>query len=404
MTICARRIALLAISTFFLFSTGCANIGSVSGPSDKPLKAFRRELLETAFKTATAIPLEPHIKDRARIQEEVVKACLALDQPRLALGYIAQIPDWRRGAAYADLAIYCIRHGRTKDVQQYLDRASAVSELADQEWRRDAVRVKISQAHVLLGQSENAAHFEKDLEPSETGKVAAARAMVAGEAAFDKQMKAIDALVATGNYDIIINCLDSYAELFNRFYKDPKRRAKAEERIKASWSRMPIFIRFEVLTKLAGFALDHADKEKALTVAAELQQFLDGNQWDAEHRIPMMARLAELRFRAGDKKGSRAGVDQATDIFNLHSTEILSIYRGGALRPLAQAYQSMGDTAKALEIYRQAIEHGVENLNSRPRAEDLSLTCVSMAINAVEPDDSLWVRIRQIFSGLRDPW
>ena len=64
----------------------------------------------------------------------------------------------------------------------------------------------------------------------------------------------------------------------------------------------------------------------------------------------------------------------------------------------------MGDTATALSAYKRAVEEGVENPNSRPRAEDLSATCLSMAVHGVEPDAVLWTRIRQINDGLGDPW
>jgi hypothetical protein len=53
---------------------------------------------------------------------------------------------------------------------------------------------------------------------------------------------------------------------------------------------------------------------------------------------------------------------------------------------------------------RRFVEEGVENPNSRPRAEDLSATCRSMALHAVEPDADLWKRMRQIGDGLGPPW
>jgi len=82
----------------------------------------------------------------------------------------------------------------------------------------------------------------------------------------------------------------------------------------------------------------------------------------------------------------------------------VNIYRAGALRPLAEAYQSMGDTAAALTVFKKAVEEGVENPNSRPRVEDLSATCRSMALSGVEPDADLWARLREVFTGLGQPW
>lgn len=64
----------------------------------------------------------------------------------------------------------------------------------------------------------------------------------------------------------------------------------------------------------------------------------------------------------------------------------------------------MGDTAAALAVYKRAVEEGVHNPNSRPRAEDLSATCCSMALHGVEPDGSLWARMEDIRGRLGDPW
>src|SRR5690349_8888326 len=78
--------------------------------ADKQIAGFQTKLLDLAFKTATAIPVNPHIKDRSKAQEAVVKACLELNQPARALTYIEQIEGWQQGSCYADLAFYCVQH------------------------------------------------------------------------------------------------------------------------------------------------------------------------------------------------------------------------------------------------------------------------------------------------------
>ena len=82
----------------------------------------------------------------------------------------------------------------------------------------------------------------------------------------------------------------------------------------------------------------------------------------------------------------------------------MTLDRGAVLCLLAEAFQSMGDTADALGSYKKALDEAAENPNSRPRALILSSTCRSMALLAVEPDDTLWSRIHQIREGLGDPW
>jgi tetratricopeptide (TPR) repeat protein len=371
--------------------------------ADKPLADFQAELLDFAFETATAIPTNPHIKDRSKAQETVVAACLELEQPNRALGYIERIENWRRGSCYADLAFYNARHGFTDQVQSWLDLAAQIADTTE-DWRRDTIRVKIAQTHVLLGHPEKAAQFVTDVVESEQGKLADVEAMLGDETSFDDKIADLDAMIATGSFDIIKNALNSYAQLFDRFYADPQRRTRAEEKIRSSWNPLPIFIRFELLLKLANFANENGDQTKALALVDEAQTFLDDYEWPAEHRIPLMARLAETRFRTGARQQARDQADAALAWFEKDRETIVNIYRAETLEPLGRAYHAMGDTAKALFVYKKAVEESIVNRNSRPRAEDLSATCVSMALCAVQPDPELRERILGIRRGLGQPW
>jgi len=382
--------------------------------SDVPLAPFQVELLELAFDTAAAIPVYPHIKDRSRTQEAVVTACLKLGQPSRALSYIEQISNWRQGTGYADLALYCAQLGFGQKARIYLDLANQIAEksiqtdTADgnvpQEWRTDQIKVKIAQAYAWLGQIEQANQLEKGVVESETAKVAGAKALACDEKTFDEQVNSLETMIAQGNFDITKNALGAYAQLFKRFYPDEKRRLLIEEKIKASWGKMPIFIRIELLTDMAVSALEHNDQTKALSIVDEAQGLIDGNQWPVEIRIPMAANLVVLRFRAGDKEKAKSDADALLGQYETEGSAIVNIYRAGALRPLAEAYQAMGDREVALLVYKKAIKEGIENPNSRPRAEDLSATCCSMAMHVVEPDAELWLQIHQVRKGLGQPW
>ncbi len=381
-----------------------APCGAQNGvPAGAPLASFQRELLDLSFEAATAIPVEPHIKDRSRAQEAVAAASLELGQPELAQAQLDRIENWRRGAGYADLAAYWALQGRPDEARQFLLRAAEIAERVE-DWRRDTVRVRIAQAYVSLGLAAEADEFEADVAPSEAGKVAGVKASLADDASFDGHVRAIDALVALGNFDITRNALESYTALYRRFYADAERRSFVEQRIRACWSNLAGFIRIELLMKLAATALDHADQAKALELTNEAQELFDSAQWPLENRIELMGRLAGLRYRAGDRDKARADADRALALFEAEGSQIVDIYRARALRPLAEAYQSMGDTAAALAVYRRAVEEGVANPNNRPRALDLSATCCSMAVHGVEPDAVLWARLRRIREELGPPW
>ncbi len=163
-------------------------------------------------------------------------------------------------------------------------------------------------------------------------------------------------------------------------------------------------VRVEALCALVLTALDHKDQAKALELVTKAQQLVDGAKWTAESGIPLRARLAGFRHRAGDSERARSDLDNALALYEAQRGEIVDIYRAGVLRPLAESYQLMGDGAAALKLYKRALEEGSLNPNSRPRAEDLSATCCSMAICAVEPDAELRARILHVLGGLGDPW
>jgi hypothetical protein len=371
---------------------------------DKPLKPFQKELLDLGFKTATAIPKVPHQYDRSRTQLDVVTVCLELDQPERALACIEKIEDWRKGQGLAELALYCVKHGHGQEVQPYLDRAVKIAEL-EEDWMRDRVRVAVAKVHAALGEAEKARQLEAGVESSEMGKVAGVQAKGADEASFQSRCEVLDRLISTRDFDITRNALESYTQLFNQFYANTERRSLVEKKIRGAWAKMPVFLQMDLEMTMAGFARDHGDKARALEGVNAAQTLMDGAQWPLEHQLPYMARLAALRFQAGDMEKATADAKAARALFEAEGdTKIVDIYRAAALRPLGEACQAMGDTAAAQAVYTRIIEEGVINPNSRPRAEDLAATCCSMALHAVEPEAQLWTRMRTISQELGPPW
>jgi tetratricopeptide (TPR) repeat protein len=411
------RSRLLFLSSLSLLAAGTAALlvhARTHDLADEPIASFRGELLDIAFRAASALPVDPHIKNRSRAQEAVVMTALELGQPQRALVETEQIDNWRRGACYAELAFYCARHGDADEVQHFLDLAGSIAEAdksgkseedqGPQSWQRDRIRAAIARTHLLLGQTTEAAPFEENLTESELGPVQTMKASFVDKEACDAQLHALDAVAAKGDFDQLRNALQASARLFDRFYGDADRRARIEEKIEASWEKAPLLVRIELLTELTNTALDHHDPAKALALVDETKAIVESAHWATEDYVPLLARLAELRHRAGDAEHAREQADAALAIYEAGRDRIVNIYRARALRPLAEAYDAMGDTPAALGIYKRAVEEGVENPNSRPRAEDLSATCCSMAARGVEPDDGLRTRILEICAGLSAPW
>lgn len=388
---------------------------------DEALEPYRKELLDFAFNAATAMPELPHIKTRSRGQERVVVACFELDQPRLALRYVEEIDNWRRGAGYADVAFYLAEHGRARDAQRYLDLAGeyvermsllddeAAGEIDDgsiegfQAWRRDRIRAKIARTHLLLGETAKAAEFADGLEASESGAVELVAARTMDASAVEAHAAVLETIAGEADFERVRNALGVGVELLGRFHADAEKRALLETKLMACLAKSPTFFRIDFLLAMAGESLEHGDRARALARVQEVEAILGENQFAPEDGIPLLARLAGLRHRASDEEARRR-LDTARAKFQAERARIADLERAELLVPLAETYRSLGDTAVALEVYRQAVTDGAENRNGVPRAEDLCATLCSMARNGVEPDPELWDEIRAIYAGLREPW
>lgn len=381
--------------------------------ADAPLAAWQTDLLDLAFDSASKMPIAPHVKNRSRAQAAVVAVCLELDQPVRALRYVESIANWQRGEGYARLASWCAQHGQSDAAHHYLDQAGSMSEdlerwttrfESNQGWRRERIRSTIAATHLQLGQVEQAARFERGLTPAEAGQVVAARAARICADEFEAQIKAVDAVVASGDFDHVQNVLRACARMFDRFYADEGRRAQAEERVRHAYDKLPAQIRIELLMDLCDTALRRQDRAKAVALVEHAQRLLDGARWIPEHQVPLTAKLSGLRFDAGDEIGAREHLVRATGLFDAARDKIVDVYRAGPLRSLAESWATIGDANTARALYARAIEEGVQNPNSRPRAEDLSATVISMALHDVEPGPDLSARCRRIRDGLGAPW
>jgi tetratricopeptide (TPR) repeat protein len=380
-----------------------ATTPSPTGVQDVALTASQDKLLTLAFEAASAIPLAPHIKDRARTQKVVIDACIELDQPQRAARYIKKVPNWRRGTGWAELGSWYALRGQTESAHHCVARAEKVM-AETEDWRRNRIRTKIAKAYARLGELERAEQTKPGEGTAEHGKVMGVKAAKADPNAFDEHVRLLDELLAKGELDTSRNALWSYTELYDRFYDDPEKRSLIAERIRSAYRPLPLFIRIDLLLAIADTAVEHGDDERALALVGRAHELADDARWPARYHVPLLAKLAKAYQRAGGREKAGTLAKQAFELFQANRTRIADIYRSEALRPVAEAYHELGDRENAADVYAEALEQGAVNPNARPRAEDLAATCASMAVHEFEPDAELWSHIRQIRDGLRAPW
>ena len=282
-------------------------------PADEPIEGFRSDLLDLAFETASTMPLGPHVKNRSRAQEAVVETCLELDQPQRALGYVEQIDNWRRGAGYAELALYCAarlrragpRAARPRGRAGRADRGLAPRPDPGQD-RQDARRARAGPAGRRARDRRRRCGDRQAGRDEGRGR---------GRRGIRRAARGHRATPRIGS----VRRRTQRAGVEHRALRPLLRRRGAprvvEETIRSAWDPMPLFVRIDLLLRMADSALDHGDQGKALQLVDDAQAIKDSAAWPAEHAVPLAARLAGLRYRAGDVERARADADAALALF-----------------------------------------------------------------------------------------
>lgn len=366
------------------------------------VKGYQLELLDQAWQAATSYPINPHIKNRGRSEEQVVIGAVKLGRLQQAWDLADKVVNWRRGACYAEIAHALIEQDDTTHVDYFLQQALRFSKDPNQGWRHDRVKARVAQARVLMGQADQADGLVSDEDLSAEGGLVGARAEVAEDKDYDALVAQCDKLVATEGYEAILGALWAYADLYDRYYQEPSRRAELKQKMVQAWEPMPAIRRFEVLLRLTDAALSHEDKDTASALVDEADALRTGFSWPLDYHLRLYADVAQMRVKLGQHERAGELLDEAMPIFEKGQDRLENFYRAGALRPIAESYAKLGDTEQALQIYSRVIELGAVNPNLRPRISDITESCVSMAVHGIEPSDELFETIRNIVSGLGD--
>ncbi|WP_146682822.1 hypothetical protein [Limihaloglobus sulfuriphilus] len=375
----------LSAVMFFLFCIGTNEICAESNSAEDS----QTQLLTVAFDTASAIPVHPHIKDLCKTQAAVVEACIESGRIEMAERFADKIQNWRKAHCYAQIAAKLAADGRQKKADMLL--AKARHALVDEKdgWRRELVTN-------LIDSVEKSKNNHIGSGPDTCGEFDIAKSK--------EWIAALEETSARGDFDLTMKALKRYVFLFERYYQQSEFRETVEKNIRKSWQKMPPSLRIDFLAAMVSAALDNHDNAAAVRLLDEYQAMVEGYNWSLEKFIPISAELLMLNYKAGRGNDVNEKINELVNLFDKGKDKILNIDRARTLRPLALACHQVGLSDKSLSLYNKVLDEGLSNLNSRPRAIDLAATCSSMAVNSIEPDDRLWVKINQIKQGLKEPW
>lgn len=363
----------------------------------------RDALLEQAFEIASSIPVTPHARDRARVQEDVALGALRLGLLDQARRYAVQIEGWRGGEA---MALIGRAHAARGDQQRARECATVAALLVGSErsWQNERVLALLACLWLDLGDDAQAAKLVADLSPEHLGTYQAARTARIPDAALEAQLAVFDAAVASGSFDVARTAVDGYAALLARSTGDAQRREAVLASARRAIKSLPLDLQVSRSASLAEELAGKGMTAPAQALLADATAVYAQVKWDAEDFAPLGAELVRARIALGDREGARTELRRLGAELDRVEPTIVNLRRGISLRALAEAWALLGDAGAARALYARALEAGALNPNSRPRAEDLSATCLSLGVARVEPTPEMTRRIEQIRAALADPW
>jgi tetratricopeptide (TPR) repeat protein len=368
-----------------------------------PLTQIQEDLLQQAFEIASAIPVEPHIKSRSTAQKKVVDVVIQLGHPDKAESFAVNIENWNRGAAHADLAFYYAERKAVSKAVDQLKMAEKVIENIDT-WHRDRVWSRMAQTLELIGDTQAVSRAIEGIEGHEAAKIQVTRSANVSTEHYQQQIEALQLLFSDNKFDLEMQGLQGLSALYGSVYEDPARRSEVESIIRMRVEEVAPVVKIDLYLDLVSVAVSHGDQSTAMKWVDESRELFENSSWRPRFGIPVAARIAKSAFLAGDAALAEKMANEAEATYREQEIEIINIYKADTLVPLAEAFAVFGKIDYALVLYSRAVEASVENPNSRPRAEALSLIGSSMALYKVEPTEALWGRMLDIQANLGDPW
>lgn len=349
------------------------------------------------------MPMNPHERDRARVQESVVQACLELGLLDQAAEFADQMQGWRQGIVLALLGQRYAVLGQVDKAREYAARALLV-DVGESTWGKDFVATEVARIYVKLGDEGKAYATVSPALQVERGRIEAERTAKLPESQLDAQADQFDKAIATMNFDLVRGGIDGYLAWIDRVVDDAPRRERALKALSAAIPGLPWDLQVRCNVQLADVLFADGYKELASLQLDRAGELFRATVFLPEDTAPLGVVVAKARIRMGDADAARAELRRLRAEFEPRAETIENFLRAASWRSLAEGYQLLGDTTDVVRCYAAALDAGAINPNARPRAEDLSATCVSMAVSGFMPPPELLLRIETIRAGLADPW
>lgn len=379
-----------------------ATAATVRSDVGTPVDKNGNESLEWAFKFASAIDPDP--KDKAMAQESVVIDYAAAGDLARAAGLAGEIDGWRRGTAYADIAMQYARAGNLEKAGEFIRRAQLVRS-SIKTWEGQRIDAKVAKAEALLGRTDQvkttagALTREDERQYAERG----AATVAFGEASsgnFDEAMALLDSMGERKGLEATWWRYDTCLELSRHAGLTPEQRKRALTEALEAAGTVPGWKQGEALA-LVAVELEKAglhDKAlDAVTRAGVIARNMSAT-------MPAKGEILVTVARAWEEMSKNAEAIKLLEMAENEAAVPNVIYHPATYARIASVYRLLGDETNATRLNEMAITVAEGLENARPRALAVVEICRSMGLSNVAPDQETVKRFDALYIGLDDPW
>lgn len=359
------------------------------------------EALDYAFRFASAISADS--KDRARAQEDVVRATAEAGLFAAARERALRIDDWRRGTALADLAAALARQGHESEARDLIPLAEEVRRTTPG-WQGPRIAARMAVALALLGEEQRAAAIAGGLEVGDRqyGGVAAVTAAIARARRGDLEagMRRLADLDSDPDLDVAWSRTEGYLEIDRLAAEDRAVGGRALRAARLSAAGLPGWRKAEGLERVAAAMARRDAAEEAREVVREAVGIAAALPPTMPVKAAILANLAGVYGALGESAGARrllGGAEREVDAAPV-------IDRPGLYARLAAARARVGDGPEARRLFDRALQEAASLVNARPRALAAVEICRSLALDVGPLSDPFRGRLDLLFAGLKDPW
>jgi hypothetical protein len=362
-----------------------------------PLDAF-----DYAFKFASAIVKDP--KDMGKAQEAVVWDLTTAGAWRDAAAAADKVEGWRRGTAYANLAIALAKSGRKDEASAMITKAEAFRTTIEG-WQNLRIASHIAAAYAALGDKVKAAALAGAVATEDAQQYAgmSAATVATGLAArgdFDGASRELDRLEHRSDLDDAWWRTAGYLDLSRQKALTEEQRVKALASARRSAEGIPGWRKAEALESIADEYRKHGMKDDARSAVGQARTILAALPDTMPIKAPLLSNCARASAELGDAEAARAMLRQVESL----APRVQDIERPIVYANAASSFAAMKDAASAKRLYRLALDDARALVNARPRALAVVEICRSIGKSGVALDAATRTSLDALYAGLKDPW